>query len=502
MPEATIDVVLDEAIATINPNIYGHFMEHLGGCVEGGCWVGEGSQIPHDAGVRADVVKALKSIEAPVIRWPGGCFADDYHWRDGIGPRAARPRRINMHWGNVIETNEFGTHEFMAFCRSVGAEPYFCGNVGSGTPVELRDWVEYCNFSGESTLAQERASNGAPEPFDIRFWGVGNENWGCGGNFTPEDYASEYRRFATYLRDWGKTPPYLIACGPNSNDLDWTRRFFTKLKKDYGRGPAIHGYSAHYYCGTAGTSTEYTEAQWYELLWKSVQMEPLVLQQRALMDSFDPDRRIGLIVDEWGTWHPPAPGQNPKFLWQQNTVRDALVAALTLDIFNRHADKVVMANIAQTINVLQALLLTDEHRMIKTPTYHVYDLYKAHQDGTAVRILVGSPEIACQVDAKSHTLPQLSGSASIKGSVLTVTLVNTSASEPVEARLRLHGAGRAVSAGAAALSYAPGEIRAHNTFDEPEIVTVNENVAGVIDSEFSTVQLAAGSVTRLTAHLA
>jgi alpha-N-arabinofuranosidase len=237
-------------------------------------------------------------------------------------------------------------------------------------------------------------------------------------------------------------------------------------------------------------------------LWKSVQMEPLVLQQRALMDSFDPDRRIGLIVDEWGTWHPPAPGQNPKFLWQQNTVRDALVAALTLDIFNRHADKVVMANIAQTINVLQALLLTDEHRMIKTPTYHVYDLYKAHQDGTAVRILVGSPEIACQVDAKSHTLPQLSGSASIKGSVLTVTLVNTSASEPVEARLRLHGAGRAVSAGAAALSYAPGEIRAHNTFDEPEIVTVNENVAGVIDSEFSTVQLAAGSVTRLTAHLA
>jgi alpha-N-arabinofuranosidase len=501
MPQTVIDVVLDEVIATINPNIYGHFMEHLGGCIEGGCWVGEGSQIPHDTGVRVDVVQALRAIGAPVIRWPGGCFADDYHWRDGIGVRSARPRRINMHWGNVIETNEFGTHEFMAFCRSAGADPYFCGNVGSGTPPELRDWVEYCTFPGESTLAQERTANGAPEPFDIRFWGVGNENWGCGGNFTPEDYASEYRRFATYLRDWGKTPLYLIACGPNSNDLDWTRRFFTKLRKDYGRGPAIHGFSAHYYCGTAGTSTEYTEAQWYELLWKSLQMEPLVQQQRALMDSFDPDRKIGLIVDEWGTWHPPTPGRNPKFLWQQNTVRDALVAALTLDIFNRHADKVVMANIAQTINVLQALLLTDEHRMIKTPTYHVYDLYKSHQGGTAVRVLIESPEIDCQVDAKSRTLPQLSGSASIKGSVLTITLVNTSASDPVEAQLRLHGAGRPISIGAAGLAYMPGDIRAHNTFDAPEIVTVNEDVAGVTDSEFSSVRLSAGSVTRLTVLL-
>lgn len=501
MPDATIDILLNEPIAEIDPNIYGHFMEHLGRCVEGGCWVGEGSQIPHDAGVRSDVVRALKAVRAPVIRWPGGCFADDYHWRDGVGPREARPRTINMHWGDVVETNEFGTHEFLSFCRSVGAQPYFCGNVGSGSPAELRNWVEYCNYPRDSTLARERAANGAAEPFNVRYWGVGNENWGCGGNFTPEDYGTEYRRFATYLRNWGATPLYLIACGPNTNDLDWTRRFFTKLKKDYGRGPAIHGYAAHYYCGTAGTATEYTEAQWYELLWKAVQMEPLVVQQRALMDAFDPERKIGLIVDEWGTWHPPTPGHNPRFLWQQNTVRDALVAALTLDIFNRHADKVVMANIAQTINVLQALLLTDEHEMIKTPTYHVYDLYKEHQGGTAVRALFSSPGIDCHVGAQTHSLDQISGSASITGQTLTLTLVNTSATGEAEAVLTLHGGAKAGPVAAAGLSYEAGSIRAHNTFEAPEAVTVKNNLDGIFDAVNSVVRLPAPSVTRLSIAL-
>jgi alpha-N-arabinofuranosidase len=494
MPDATIDILLNEPVAAIHPDIYGHFMEHLGACIDEGCWVGEDSRITHDGGLRRDVVQALKAIRPPVIRWPGGCFADDYHWQDGVGPRAQRPRRVNIHWGDVIEPNQFGTHEFLAFCRAVGAQPYLCGNVGSGTPREMRDWVEYCNYPGNSDLAEQRAANGAAEPFAVRFWGVGNENWGCGGHFTPEDYGTEYRRFATYLRSWGDTPLFLIACGPNGNDLDWTRRFFAKLKQDYGSGPRLHGFSAHYYCGTAGTATEYTEAQWYELLWKAIQMEPMVVQQRALLDSFDPERKIGLLVDEWGTWHPPTPGRNPAFLWQQNTVRDALVAALTLDSFNRHADKVVMANIAQTINVLQALILTDGGKMIKTPTYHIYDLYRPHQGAQSVRVRFHTPDTDVAVGGKAQKLPLLSGSASVSGDTLTLTVVNTSATREVETQLRLHG-GQAAEMILDRLAYPERDIHAHNTFDTPDTVSLD----GPFRVPFAeTVRFAPGSVTRLT----
>ena len=499
MPEARIEILVNEPIAEINPNLHGHFMEHLGHCVAGGTWVGETSHIPNVDGVRNDVVEALKAVESPVIRWPGGCFADDYHWKDGIGEKSKRPKRINIHWGDVIEDNHFGTHEFMAFCKATGSEPYFSGNLGAGTPQEMRDWVEYCNFPGESSWAQERKRNGSEAPFNVKFWGVGNENWGCGGNFTPEDYGTEFRRFATYLRNWGKDPLYLIGCGPNGNDLDWTRRFFTKLKKDYWGGPPIHGYSAHYYCGTAGTATEYTTAQWYELLWKANQMEPLVVQQRAQMDAFDPERKVGLIVDEWGTWHPPTPGRNPAFLWQQNTVRDALVAALTLDIFHRHSDKVVMSNIAQTINVLQALLLTEDEKMIKTPTYYIYDLYKPHKGGTAVRALFHSESIDCHANGKAQKLPLLSGSASIKGKTLTLTVVNTSADETIHADVNLSGVASASEVSCSWLAYPEGDLHAHNTFTTPEVVTTaslaenHELKGGALAFKFHP-----ASVTRLT----
>jgi alpha-L-arabinofuranosidase len=490
MPSASVEIILNETIGTINPNIYGHFMEHLGGCIAEGTWVGTDSPIPNTDGVRNDVVAALKEVGAPVIRWPGGCFADDYHWQDGIGKRENRPKRINIHWGNVIENNQFGTHEFMAFCRNVGAEPYFCGNLGSGTPHEMRDWVEYCNYPSGSTHAETRAANGHPDPFNVLFWGVGNENWGCGGNFTPEDYGTEYRKFASFMRNWGNDPLQLIACGPNGNDLDWTRRFFHKLRKDYGSAP-IHHYAAHYYCGTAGTATEYTEAQWYELLWKAIQMEPLVVQQRAAMDIFDPQRKIGLIVDEWGTWHPPTPGHNPAFLWQQNTVRDALVAALNLDIFNRHADKVVMTNIAQTINVLQALLLTDGDKMIKTPTYHVYHLYQPHHGGRAVRLLCESETIDCTVGGKEQKLPLLAGSASVKDGVLTITLTNSHATAAQEITLSLHGATLPQTAELATISHP--SIHAHNTFEESETVVPNYSTASA-----QGLTLPPASVTRLT----
>ncbi|MBN1579168.1 MAG: alpha-N-arabinofuranosidase [Anaerolineae bacterium] len=454
-----------DQIGIINPNIYGHFAEHLGRCIYEGIWVGEDSPIPNTGGIRNDVIAALRKLAPPIIRWPGGCFADDYHWQDGVGPRESRPRRVNIHWGEVVESNAFGTQEFVQLCRLVGAEPYICGNVGSGTVRELREWVEYCNFDQDSTLARQRASDGSPEPLNVTYWGVGNENWGCGGNFSPEDYCTEFRRYATYVRGFDH-PLFVIACGPSGNDIEWTTRFFRKLYRDYRGFRNIHGYAAHYYCGTAGTATEYTIDQWYELLAKGLKMEQLVVQQRAAMDAYDPERKIGLLVDEWGTWHPVEPGTHPRFLYQQNTLRDALIAATTLDIFNRHADKVVMANIAQTINVLQAMILTQENKMLVTPTGCVYEMYAPHQGGTALRTLVETDTVSFKKQDGEGEIPTVSGSASLKDKKLFVTLTNSHAQNAITVTLKLLD-GAATSGVAHILT---GEIHAHNTFQAPENV--------------------------------
>jgi alpha-N-arabinofuranosidase len=464
--KAKVTLNPSDTVGVINPNIYGHFAEHLGRCVYEGIWVGEDSSIPNTDGIRDDVIAALAKIKPPVIRWPGGCFADDYHWQDGIGPRDRRPRRVNIHWGEVIDTNAFGTHEFVRLCRLVGAEPYICGNVGSGTVRELREWVEYCNFAGDSTLARQRIANGSRKPLDVTYWGVGNENWGCGGSFSPEDYCAEFRRYATFVRGFGKQL-YVIACGPPGNDVEWTSRFFRKLYRDYREFRNIHGYAAHYYCGTAGTSTEYSVDQWYELIAKGLEMKQLVTQQRAAMDAYDPERKIGLIVDEWGTWHPVEPGTHPRFLYQQNTLRDALVAATTLDIFNRHADKVVMANIAQTINVLQAMILTQEEKTLLTPTYHVYEMYAPHQGRKSVRTVTESDTVTTKVDGQAHELSLVSGSASLGDQTLFLTLTNCHAENDVEVTVRLLGDARANGGTARVLT---GEIHAHNTFDAPEMI--------------------------------
>ncbi len=499
---ATIEVLLTEPIARIDPNVYGHFAEHLGTCIYGGFCPGDGSGVGLTGGLREDVVAVLRRVAPPNLRWPGGCFADDYHWQDGIGPAGERPRRINIHWGEVVETNAFGTHEFIELCRALGAEPYICGNVGSGTPRELRDWVEYCNWPGGTGWSDLRAAHGAPAPFGVRYWGVGNESWGCGGHFSPEEYAAEYRRFATYLRDFGGAELSLIACGPNGNDLDWTRRFFTALREGWGR-TRIHGYGAHYYTGNrdagAGTATDYTDDQWYQLLLKAQGMEALVVQQRALMDAFDPERRIGLIVDEWGAWHPPTPGRPPRFLWQQNTLRDALVAALTLDGFNRHADKVVGANIAQTVNVLQALILTEGDRLLTTPTYHVYDLYRPHQGARAVRALFAAPEVAFTHDGAERRLFGLAGSASTRGDTLTLTVVNPRIGEPIEATIHLRGDATAREVTETVLTHP--DIRAHNTFDAPDAVTLSAPRPLAVAGRSFTHQFAPQSVTRLEVAL-
>jgi alpha-N-arabinofuranosidase len=461
---ARISINLREPQAVIRPELYGHFAEHLGTCIDGGIWVGEDSAISNFGGIRTDVLDALRQLHPPVLRWPGGCYADDYHWEDGIGPRSGRPRRVNLWWGHNVESNAFGTHEFIQVCRTLGAEPYLAGNVGSGSPRELREWVEYCNFAGDSTLAKRRAANGSPVPFGVRYWGIGNEAWGCGGNFTPEDYAVEYKRFASYVKEFSGTRPYLVACGPDGNDADWTHRFFGKL----GRFPHISGYAAHYYCGTAGPSaTEFDTNQWYELLEKSTRMEKLINDQRLLLDQFDPERRIGLIIDEWGTWHLPTPGRNPLHLWQQNTLRDALVAALTLDIFNRHADKVVMANIAQTVNVLQSMLLTQGDKMILTPTYHIFELYRSHQGGRVLPTSFEAPSISFAVGDERRELSSLSGSASLKGDLLTVSVVNPHATLPAEAAIELQG-GIVREVMISVLAHS--DLTAHNTFEAPQIL--------------------------------
>ena len=464
MAGARIVVSLRDPIGVIRPELYGHFAEHLGACIEDGIWVGENSPIPNFGGIRTDVLEALRLLHPPVLRWPGGCFADDYHWEDGVGPRQGRPRRVNLWWGQDIETNAFGTHEFIQVCRYLGAEPYIGANVGTGSPRELREWIEYCNFAGDSTLARRRAQNGSPVPLGVRYWGVGNEAWGCGGNFCPEDYAAQYKRFATYAREFSGTRPFLIACGPDGNDANWTTRFFQKL----GAFPHISAFAAHYYCGTAGASAvEYDVDQWYELLEKAARIETLIIDQRALLDRFDPQRRIGLMVDEWGTWHAPTPGRNPAHLWQQNTLRDALAAAITLDAFNRNADKLVMANIAQTVNVLQAMILTEGEKMITTPTYHVFELYRMHQGGRSLRAMFEAPSIAFAAADQKRQLAELSGSASIKGDLLTLSVVNSHASLPAEASLDLDGV---TLREATAWVLTHQDLAAHNTFEQPNVL--------------------------------
>jgi alpha-L-arabinofuranosidase len=503
-------VLLQEPIGLIQPYLHGHFAEHLGELIYPGVYVGPESLIPNANGLRNDVIEALRPLHIPVLRWPGGCFADAYHWRDGIGSREQRPIRVNVHWGMAEEANAFGTHEFIAFCRAIGAEPYFAGNLGSGSPAELRDWVEYCNFAGKSTLASERRTNGAEQPFNARFWGIGNENWGCGGQMNPEEYATAFARYRSYVYDYPGTQVEAIACGPNGADWQWTRRFFEQMKRHTSdRLKQVQGFAAHYYCGTAGTATEYSESQWLELLSRASAMEGIVTGHRRLMDEYDPERNVKLLVDEWGTWHPVEPGKAQSGLYQQNTIRDACVAALTLDIFHNHADKVYMANIAQLINVLQALLLVEEDRCIQTPTYHVFELYQAHKGAQAVRFLTGAETVSygeaaaeycrsCSIDNQLLALRAIQGSASLRGDVLCVTVVNTHPTQPVELDLELY---RGWLNEVEIVTLAADDIHAYNTFENPATVKLAKPQTIHAQGKHVRVPLHAGSVTRIMGKL-
>ncbi|AFZ66345.1 alpha-N-arabinofuranosidase [Deinococcus peraridilitoris] len=451
---------------TINRNIYGHFAEHLGRCIYEGLWVGEDSPIPNTQGIRNDVLEALRELRIPVLRWPGGCFADEYHWKDGIGPREQRKRMVNTHWGGIVESNHFGTHEFLLLCELLGCEPYIAGNVGSGTVQEMSEWVEYLTFEGESPMAELRRQNGRDTPWTVKYFGIGNENWGCGGHMRPEYYADLFRQYRTYVRNYGSNRMYKIACGPNIDDYLWME---TVMKNAHRFMDAI---SIHYYTIPGdfwlgkGAATGFPDEEWGITIRKAWFMDELITKHGAIMDRYDPERRIGMIVDEWGTWFDVEPGTNPGFLYQQNTIRDALVAGITLNIFHTHCDRVVMANIAQLVNVLQAVILTEGERMILTPTYHVFNMYKVHQDAR----LVDTHTLPEGSDDETKEHPTFSVSTSTKApGRLNISLCNADPQASTEVRLEVRGLN--ASALRVTGTVLSADVKdAHNTFDAPDTV--------------------------------
>jgi alpha-N-arabinofuranosidase len=445
---ATVIVNVDIPGPVISRHLYGHFAEHLGRCVYGGFWVGEDSPIPNVGGIRQDVVQALRDLEIPNLRWPGGCFADEYHWRDGIGPRADRPRMVNTHWGNVEENNHFGTHEFMALCEMLGTEPYIAGNVGSGTVREMSEWVEYLTRAGTSPMVELRRSNGRDEPWRVPFWGLGNEPWGCGGRMRAETYADLARQYATFCRDHGDNVLYRIAAGASEDDYAWTEALMRAVDElGHMTFPVLpfEAISVHYYTigGTwtaKGSATRFDDDDYWRTIVAAQHIEPLLRRHIAVMDRYDPERKVGLVLDEWGTWWDVEPGTNPGFLYQQNTMRDALVASLHFDVFHRLADRLTMANIAQTVNVLQAMLLTDERTgaLVRTPTFHVFEMNKVHQGATSVPVHVRAPQ--AQREVAGRTVPTMSASASVADGRCHVSLTNTDLEHEVDLDLDLRGA--------------------------------------------------------------
>jgi alpha-L-arabinofuranosidase len=437
---ASLTIRADRPGSQIDPKIYGSFAEHLGRGIYEGIWVGEGSPIPNTRGMRNDVIAALRNLELPLLRWPGGCFADEYHWRDGIGPRRQRPSRANTWWGGM-ETNAFGLHEFMEFAELIGTEPYISVNVGSGTPQEMMEWLEYMNSDTQSELAQLRRKNGRQKPWKVKFIGVGNESWGCGGNMRPEFYADTYKQFATFIKKYSETKFERYACGPSDEDYTWTEVLMAQAAK------FMDGLSLHYYTlptgdwKNKGSATQFGEAEWHATLMRTLRMTTFITRHSAIMNKYDPEKRIALVVDEWGTWYDAEPGASA--LYQQNTLRDAVVAGINFNLFNQHSDRVRAAASAQTINVLQALILTKGHEMVLTPTYHVYDLYRVHRNATSLPVELSAPRYALG----KGSVPTLHASASRDArGVVHLSVVNLEPSRNAELSLKVSGgAARKVS---------------------------------------------------------
>ncbi|NLE23852.1 MAG: alpha-N-arabinofuranosidase [Clostridiaceae bacterium] len=481
---AKIRVKTDSSKHIIDKNIYGHFAEHLGRCIYDGIFVGKGSPIPNQDGMRTDIVEALRKIKIPVLRWPGGCFADEYHWKDGIGPLSQRAKMINTHWGGVLEDNSFGTHEFFRLCELLETEPYICGNVGSGTVQEMSEWIEYMNFDGESPMANLRRQNGQEKAWGLKYFGVGNENWGCGGRMRAEYYADLYRRYATYARDYGDYSLFRIAAGPRGTNYHWTEVLMREA------GDFMDGIGLHYYTRigdkvitkkmadgneiylrdesrSRGSATEFGEKEWFGILKASWFTDELLMKHSTIMDKYDPNKRVALIIDEWGTWFDNEPGTNPGFLYQQNTLRDAVSAAINLNIFNNHSERVRMTNIAQTINVLQAMILTEGKKMLCTPTYHIFDLFTPHQD---------SLHLLTEVDVENYVyqgeeIPGLSVSASrAKDGDIFMTIANPDPSNSIELFVDIGSTIKEVSGNIVTSK----NMQDYNDFDHPDKIRVEK----------------------------
>jgi alpha-N-arabinofuranosidase len=490
--QVTISMKTPDAKVVINKNIYGHFAEHLGSCIYGGFYVGDTSKtIPNTEGVRNDVIEALKKLKVPVLRWPGGCFADTYHWKDGVGPKSGRPAIVNTWWGNVTEDNSFGTHDFLNMCEKIGASPYLAGNVGSGTVQELSEWVQYVNFEGVSPMSKWRKENGREKGWNVNYWGVGNEAWGCGGNMTAEYYANEYRKYATFMTDWSNSHKmFRIASGANSGDFHWTEVLMRDIPHHMLEGVALHHYSVINW-NKKGPSTTFTEKEYAATMKQAWKMEELVSRHSAIMDKYDPAKKIALVVDEWGGWYDVEPGTNPGFLYQQNTIRDAMIAGITLNIFNNHADRVKMANLAQSINVLQAVILTSKEKLILTPTYHVMEMYNVHQDATLIPVSLKTPDYILGND----TIPAVSVSASQdKAGVTHVSLVNIDPSKPREVTISLNSSSYKQVSGRILSS---PKLQDHNSFEQPDKIKPVAFSGATIKADQLTVKLPAASVVVL-----
>ena len=524
--DARVEIFPSDTGPTINPNIYGHFTEHIGGVIYDGVWVGEKSKIKNQYGIRSELVAQMNKIHVPILRWPGGCFADSYDWKDGIGPRNKRPVRTNF-WEvdsdaarlnekgfQIFEPNEFGTDEFMRFCMLTSAEPYVAANLRSLPPLDFDHWVEYCNSpKGSTTLADMRAAGGYPDPFKVKYWGVGNESWGCGGNFAPEEYASDFRRYTNWIPKFG-VDLQLIAAGPNSDDDSWTQKFFEEMftGTHADRNPEFSGWSVHHYASNLsrgkirnnfheahGQALNFDATDWYELMRETNRVEQIMTDQWAIMGEYDQQHHVKLVVDEYGPWYHQGTEVDITHLFgQQITVRDALATAMSLDIFNRHADKVSVATCAQLVNNLNALFLCHEDKFLSTPNFYVFEMYAAHQGATQLHAEFSAPEVHYDRDGKPVTFWGINGSASQKGKVITVTMVNTSLAGPSDTQISLGGVHVASAKGTV---LANSDMHAHNTFDQPDTVKsapLNVTVA----SDLLTVTIPAASVTKIEITLA
>ena len=452
----------------ISKHIQGQFAEHLGRCIYGGFWVEPGLNVPKQGRIRLDIVQALQKIHVPNLRWPGGCFADTYHWHDGVGPAAQRPKMLNLWWGNILEDNSFGTHEFLELCQLLGTEPYLAANVGSGTVQEMSSWMEYLNSNEDTPMVQERRKNGHAEPYKVSWWGIGNESWGCGGNMTPEYYSDVFKRYATFAHNYPGTPLKRIVSGANGDDANWTEVCMKTIPKNLMQAITLHYYTlpTGSWSGSKGKATGFGEDQYFSTLRNGLKMDQIVSRHAAIMDKYDKEKKVDLLVDEWGVWTDVEPGTNPGFLYQQNTLRDALLAGTTLNIFNNHCDRVRGANLAQAVNVLQALVLTDKEKMLLTPTYYLFELYQVHQDAQYLPLQFTSPDYTFN----GEKIPALNASASKdKSGAVHISLVNLDPKNALTLEAALPGVSWKTVTGRVLTS---ASVSDYNTFDKPTTVAL------------------------------